>query len=99
MARFHRGFDAVLCPAVPQAALPVDAPLVSPEEDLWQRWAPWTFAFNLSRQPAVTVPTGLGPDGLPRAVQVAAPLYADALALRVAAAIEATLAPPTAAPL
>jgi aspartyl-tRNA(Asn)/glutamyl-tRNA(Gln) amidotransferase subunit A len=99
MARFHRGFDALLCPAVPQAAPPVDAPLVSPEEDLWQRWAPWTFAFNLSRQPAVTVPTGLGADGLPRAVQVAAPLYADALALRVAAAIEAALAPPTLAPL
>lgn len=99
MARFHRRFDAVLCPAVPQAALPVDGPLVAPEEDLWQRWAPWTFAFNLSRQPAVTVPTGLGTDGLPRAVQVAAPLYADALALRVAAAIEAALAPPTLAPL
>lgn len=99
MAAFHRQFDALLCPAVPAAAGPVETPVVTPEEDLWRHWAPWTFAFNLSRQPAVTVPTGLGADGLPRAVQVVAPLYRDALALRVAAAIEATLEAPTLAPL
>jgi aspartyl-tRNA(Asn)/glutamyl-tRNA(Gln) amidotransferase subunit A len=99
MAAFHRRFDAVLCPAVPGPPPAADAPLLAPEEDLWRHWAPWTFAFNLSRQPAVTVPTGPGPDGLPRAVQVAAPVYGDALALRVAAAIEATLEPRTLAPL
>jgi len=99
MAAFHRRFDALLCPAVPAAAGPVETPVETPEEDLWRHWAPWTFAFNLSRQPAVTVPTGLDANGLPRAVQVAAPLYGDALALRVAAAIEASLEPPTLAPL
>jgi aspartyl-tRNA(Asn)/glutamyl-tRNA(Gln) amidotransferase subunit A len=99
MAAFHRRFDAVLCPAVPGPPPAADAPLLAPEEDLWRHWAPWTFAFNLSRQPAVTVPTGPGPDGLPRAVQVAAPVYGDALALRVAAAIEAALEPRTLAPL
>jgi aspartyl-tRNA(Asn)/glutamyl-tRNA(Gln) amidotransferase subunit A len=99
MAAFHRRFDAVLCPAVPGPPPAADAPLLAPEEDLWRHWAPWTFAFNLSRQPAVTVPTGPGPDGLPRAVQVAAPVYGDALALRVAAAIEAALQPRTLAPL
>ncbi len=99
MAAFHRRYDALLCPVVPEPALPADATVTSPETDLWRRWAPWTFAFNLSRQPAVSVPAMIGADGLPRGVQVAAPLYADAVALRIAAAIEHALAPPTLAPL
>lgn len=99
MAAFHRRFDLVLCPAVPQAALPCEEELLAPERDLWQRWAPWTFAFNLSRQPAVAVPTGLDADGLPRGVQVAAALYRDDLALAGAAVIEAACAAPTLAPL
>ncbi len=99
MAAFHRRFDLILCPAVPEAALPADAELLTPEEDLWQRWAPWTFAFNLSRQPAVAVPVGFDADGLPRGVQVAAALYRDDLALAAAAVIEAATAPRTLAPL
>ncbi|MCS6853507.1 MAG: amidase family protein [Elioraea sp.] len=99
LAAFFRRYDALLCPVVPEAAPAADAPLDRPEEDLWRRWAPWTFAFNLSRQPAVAVPVGLGADGLPRAVQVVAPIYEDARALRLAHAIESALAPSTLAPL
>jgi aspartyl-tRNA(Asn)/glutamyl-tRNA(Gln) amidotransferase subunit A len=99
MAAFHRRFDLILCPAVPQAALAADEELIAPEEDLWQRWAPWTFAFNLSRQPAVAVPVGLDADGLPRGVQVAAALYRDDLALAAAAVIEAASGARTLAPI
>ena len=90
MARLHRRFDLVLCPTVPgppphAGAQPEDAVLA-----LWQDWAPWTFLFNLTRQPAVTVPVGgeVGGQGLPQSVQIAAPLYRDDLALRAALAIE-----------
>jgi aspartyl-tRNA(Asn)/glutamyl-tRNA(Gln) amidotransferase subunit A len=99
MAAFHRRFDIVLCPAVPEPALPAEATLTAPEEDLWQRWAPWTFTFNLSRQPAVAVPVGHDAAGLPRGVQVAAALYRDDLALAAAAVIEAACAAPTLAPI
>jgi aspartyl-tRNA(Asn)/glutamyl-tRNA(Gln) amidotransferase subunit A len=99
MAAFHRRFDLVLCPAVPEAALPADATLTAPEEDLWQRWAPWTFTFNLSRQPAVAVPVGHDAAGLPRGVQVAATLYRDDLALAAARVVEEACAAPTLAPL
>jgi aspartyl-tRNA(Asn)/glutamyl-tRNA(Gln) amidotransferase subunit A len=44
--------------------------------------------FNMTRQPAITVPMGSGADLLPRSVQFAAAQYRDDLVLRAARAIE-----------
>ncbi|MEO8714045.1 MAG: amidase [Acetobacteraceae bacterium] len=88
MARFHQRYDLVLCPTVPAGPPLADAPTENPVESLWTKWAPWTFAFNLTRQPAITVPMGLGASGLPRSVQIAAALYRDDFVLRAARAIE-----------
>ena len=97
MARFHQRYDILLTAATPTAAFAADQPTLRPWEALWRDWAPWTFAFNLTRQPAISVPIGLDGDGMPRAVQVAAALYRDDMALRAARALEVaagTLAPP-----
>ena len=51
-------------------------------------WAPWTFLYNLTRQPALTVPMPGDPGGLPRSVQLAAALYRDDLLLRAGWVIE-----------
>ena len=88
MALLHQSYDLVLCPTVPNRPPLADARTENPVEALWTQWAPWTFAFNLTRQPAITVPMGLGPDGLPLSVQFAAALYRDDLVLRAARAIE-----------
>lgn len=89
LARLHaERFDVLLSPCVPDVAPRADAPLENPEDLLWSAWAPWTFTFNLSRQPAVSVPAGLDANGLPLSVQVAAALYRDDIALRVARAVE-----------
>jgi aspartyl-tRNA(Asn)/glutamyl-tRNA(Gln) amidotransferase subunit A len=88
MAALHRRYDLVLCPVVPHGPLSADAPTTDPVTALWTQWAPWTFAFNLSRQPAISVPIGFGADGMPRAVQLAAPLYRDDLVLRAARTLE-----------
>ncbi len=88
MARFHRRFDLVLCPTVPNPPPLADAPTVNPVEALWSNWAPWTFAFNLTRQPAISVPMGFAQNGLPRAVQIAAAQYRDDLVLRAARVLE-----------
>ncbi len=96
MALLHRRYDLVLCPAVPQGPLAAEAPTADPVTALWSNWAPWTFLFNLSRQPAISVPMGFAASGLPRAVQLAAPLYRDDLVLRAARALE--LAQPFAIP-
>ncbi len=88
MALFHRRFDLVLCPTVPGPPMLADAPTAEPLRALMRDWAPWTALFNLTRQPAVTVPLGLGAAGLPHSVQLAAALYRDDLVLRAARVLE-----------
>ncbi|MBV9654389.1 MAG: amidase [Acetobacteraceae bacterium] len=88
MARFHQRFDLALCPTVPAGPPLAGVPTADPLRALWTEWAPWTFLFNLARQPAITVPLGPGRDGLPRSVQIAAGQYRDDLVLRAARAIE-----------
>lgn len=49
-----------------------------------------TWPFNLTGQPAVSVPCGWTGDGLPIGLQLVGHRHADGLVLRVAAAVEAT---------
>lgn len=51
----------------------------------------YTAAFNLTQQPAATVPTGFDADGLPTAIQIVARHGQDATVFRVAAALEEAL--------
>ncbi len=88
MARLHGRYDLVLCPAVPGPPSLADAPTRDPARALLEEWAPWTLLFNLTRQPAISVPMGIGAAGLPRSVQLAAALYRDDLVLRGARALE-----------
>ena len=87
MAMHHLKYDLILCPTVPCGPPRVDAVLKDAPALLLTEWAPWTFAFNLTRQPAITVPFGLA-DGRPRSVQLAAALYRDDLVLRAAQVLE-----------
>jgi aspartyl-tRNA(Asn)/glutamyl-tRNA(Gln) amidotransferase subunit A len=98
MARFHQRYDLVLTACTPTAAFAADQPTIRPAEALWRDWAPWTFAFNLTRQPAISVPVALDAEGMPRAVQIVAPLYKDDLALRGARALERAATLPLANP-
>jgi Asp-tRNA(Asn)/Glu-tRNA(Gln) amidotransferase A subunit family amidase len=48
-----------------------------------------TSPFNYTSQcPVLSVPAGLGPDGLPVGLQIVARRYDDDLALRIGAALE-----------
>lgn len=88
MGRLHQRYDLLLCPTVPAGPPLADAPTTDPVRALNTSWAPWTFTFNLSRQPAITVPMGAREDGLPNSVQIAAAQFRDDLVLRAARAIE-----------
>jgi amidase len=48
----------------------------------------FTYPFNLSGHPAISVPVGLGDDGLPVGLQLVAERGAERLLLRVARALE-----------
>ena len=50
-------------------------------------WTPFTYTFNVTGQPAATVPCGMV-DGLPVGLQIAGRRGADALVLRAAATFE-----------
>ena len=89
MRRFHADFDLLMTPtvAVPPFAVGQRAPAgygtASPID-----WIPFTFPFNLTRQPAATVPCGFTADGLPVGLQIVGPQYSDHLVLRAARAFE-----------
>jgi len=51
-------------------------------------WTPFSYPFNLSQQPACTIPCGLTKDGLPIGLQLVGPMFGDALVLRAARAYE-----------
>jgi len=58
------------------------------KEKRWTDWTPFSYPFNLTQQPAASVPCGLTADGLPVGLQIVGPRYADALVLRAARAFE-----------
>ena len=98
MGAFHRRYDLILCPTVPAGPMLADAPTRDPVRALMTEWAPWTFAFNVTRQPALTMPLGFRANGLPNAVQIAAAQYRDDLVLRAARVLERALPVPVAEP-
>jgi aspartyl-tRNA(Asn)/glutamyl-tRNA(Gln) amidotransferase subunit A len=85
MAAFHERYDLLLTPAMPVVALPVER---EGNDFDWPAWSPFTYPFNMTRQPAAVVPCGITKAGLPVAIQIVGPLYADAVVLRAARAIE-----------
>jgi aspartyl-tRNA(Asn)/glutamyl-tRNA(Gln) amidotransferase subunit A len=91
MAEFQLHYDLLLTPMMPVPALPVGQDLNDPAtERHWIDWSPFSYPFNLTRQPAASIPCGLTGAGLPIGLQIVGPLYADDRVLRAARAFEAT---------
>jgi aspartyl-tRNA(Asn)/glutamyl-tRNA(Gln) amidotransferase subunit A len=91
MAEFHRHYDLLLTPMMPVPALPAGQDLNDPAyEEQWFDWSPFSYPFNMTRQPAASVPCGLTGAGLPIGLQIVGPLYAEDRVLRAARAFETT---------
>lgn len=65
-----------------------------PRDLLWLAWSPASYPFNMTGQPAVTLPAGLTGSGLPAGIQLVGPVGADDLVLTVAHRLETELGPP-----
>jgi aspartyl-tRNA(Asn)/glutamyl-tRNA(Gln) amidotransferase subunit A len=91
MGEFHRRYDLLLTPMMSVPALPVGQDLNDPAgEEHWVDWSPFSYPFNMTRQPAASVPCGLTSAGLPIGLQIVGPLYAEDRVLRAARAFETT---------
>lgn len=89
MGEFHTRYDVLITPTVgiPPFAAGHDVP---PGSDLadWPEWTPFTYPFNMTQQPAISVPAGLTADGLPAGLQIVGPRHSDDLVLAVARLLE-----------
>jgi aspartyl-tRNA(Asn)/glutamyl-tRNA(Gln) amidotransferase subunit A len=89
MNRFHETWDLLVTPTLPLAAFEAGREVSNLlKEKRWTDWTPFTYPFNLTQQPAATIPCGLTKKGLPVGLQIVGPRYADALVLRAARAFE-----------
>ncbi len=96
MLAFHERYELLLAPTMPLTAFKVG--LIEPDNSEfgndWINWSPYTYPFNLTQQPAASVPCGLARNGMPMGAQLVGPLRADALVLQAAWAIEHALPMP-----
>ncbi|MFE9394552.1 amidase [Streptomyces flavidovirens] len=89
MGRFHATYDLLLTPTLPITAFEAGAEVPKGSgHRRWTGWTPFTYPFNLTQQPAATMPCGVDADGLPIGVQLVAARHRDDLVLRAAHALD-----------
>lgn len=91
MGRFHDTYDLLVTPALPLTAFEAGAEVPKGSgHRRWTGWTPFTYPFNLTQQPAATVPVGRDDEdgaGLPIGLQIVAARHRDDLVLRAAHAL------------
>lgn len=89
--QFFEPYDLLLTPQMPVGAWSVERGPETidghPTPSLFDR-LPFTFPFNMTGQPAASVPCGFTAEGLPVALQIVGRWHADRLVLQAAAAFE-----------
>ena len=84
------GFDVFAMPTVPSRAWTIEE---AKEPGRASEWTRITRIFDLTGQPAISVPCGLDPDGLPVGLQLAGRMWDEATVLRAARAYELVRGP------
>lgn len=89
MGGFHETYDVLVTPTLPITAFEAGSEVPARSGSRrWTGWTPFTYPFNMTQQPAATVPVGTADDdGLPVGLQVVAARHRDDLVLRVAHAL------------
>jgi aspartyl-tRNA(Asn)/glutamyl-tRNA(Gln) amidotransferase subunit A len=93
MGEFHTRHDVLITPTMPISPFEAghDVPPGSGLES-WPEWTPFTYPFNMTQQPAITVPAGFTSSGLPVGLQIVGPRHSDDLVLAVAKLLEEVVA-------
>ncbi len=90
LRQFMQRFDLILTPSTAVTAfkaLPAGHSVMNSAAMLG--WTPFSYPFNLSQQPAISLPCGLTLDGLPMGVQLVGTMFGDAKLLQAAQALQA----------
>ena len=93
MRVFMESYDLLLTPTLPIAAF--GAGLLSPADEgksKWVYWTPFSYPFNLTQQPAASVPCGFTKAGLPIGLHIVGKMFDDRTVLRASQAYEAATA-------
>ncbi|WP_129139132.1 amidase [Modicisalibacter coralii] len=92
---YGAGFEALICPTLVTADIPADHDhsrdtlTVDGRARQGLTQCTLTYPFNvLNRHPVLNMPIGMAANGVPIGMQIVAPRYADAVAFRIAAALE-----------
>ncbi len=85
--------DALVLPAIPIPALPVelmykDITIEGQQENSGNAMLRLTMPFNLTGQPAISLPCGFNSEGLPLGLQIAGKAFEEGLILRIAHAYQ-----------
>lgn len=88
MNQFMARYDLLLTPTMPMTAFAVNENAAWGGDGVDIGWTPFTLTFNLTRQPAATIPCGLDREGMPIGLQIVSGHARDALVLRAAKAYE-----------
>ncbi len=89
MNRFHRRYDLLVTPTLPIAAFEAGREFPAGKGYArWTDWTPFSLPFNLTQQPAASIPCGFTRAGLPVGLHIVGPKHAEALVLRAARAFE-----------
>jgi amidase len=93
MALFHQRFDVVLTPTLAKPPVPIGVLSLSPVDfDAYVRevttFGPFTALYNMTGQPAMSVPLFWSADGLPIGTMLAAAYGNEALLFRLAGQLE-----------
>ena len=103
MQSFFAEYPVILCPATIVPPYPVSDDHVAECDghafDNYYQWLAIAYAFTVGVSPALSLPCGFTPDGLPVGLQVAAGTYDDVRVVAAAAQIEEILALETTAPI
>nr|WP_324192628.1 amidase [Nocardia transvalensis] len=85
MGAFHTAYDVLITPTMPITAFDAGHD-VPPGGDLrsWPQWTPFTYPFNMTQQPAISIPVGTTSAGLPVGLQIVGPRHSDDLVLALA---------------
>ncbi|WP_311945038.1 amidase [Halomonas piscis] len=83
LERFNQSYHLLMTPTVPIEPFAINHE-VPPGSDMrdWEEWASFSYPFNLSQQPAASVPCGFTADGMPVGFQLAGGKYDDIRVLR-----------------